>query len=246
MNRVTIFKNEELERNFTDGFSSECILGETCPALELRLCVLKKGTTKNFDIYSRDDKMQIFAFTAGKGVIRADEKMFFIDEQSVFIPDFDKNKLEFTAGEEDLEFIHIIGPMNDTDRRQMKHCQYVLPRFVKFSQVIQYTERFTQESGAKVKQHSVIAGRHLGRYTMGWVIGEGPDFVGQHTHPTIDQWYFMLQGADFTYDAGDRSIDVKEGDVSYTPHGTPHGSNCKEGGFINYIWFELNRAWDEI
>ena len=164
----------------------------------------------------------------------------------MFIPDFDRESIRVTAGDEDLQFIHIVGLMNETDRRQMQHCQYVLPRFVKFSQVIQYTERFTQESGAKVKQHSVIAGRHLGRYTMGWVIGKGPDFVGQHTHPTLEQWYFMLDHADFTYDAGENSIAVKEGDVSFTPHGTSHGSTCKEEGFIHYIWFELNRAWDDL
>ena len=246
MNHVTIFNHADLKRTFEAGISGERILAETCPEVSLELCVLKAGATKEFQVYSRQDKMQIFAFTGGCGMVKSGKTLFTIDEKSVFIPDFDREPVSVTAGDCDLEFIHITGPMNDTDRRQMDHCQYVLPRFVKFSQVIQYTERFTQESGAKVKQHSVIAGRHLGRYTMGWVIGQGPDFVGQHTHPTLEQWYFMLDGADFTYDAGDNAIDVKAGDVSFTPHGTSHGSTCKEDGFIHYIWFELNRAWDEI
>lgn len=246
MNQVAIFKHEQLKRGFCDGFSSERILEETCPEVALELCVLKAGMSRGFETYSNQDKMQIFAFTGGNGMVKSGTKIFVIDEKSVFIPDFDKEAVEVTAGDTDLEFIRITGPMNDTDRRQMNNCQYVLPRFVKFSQVIQYTERFTQESGAKVKQHSVIAGRHLGRYTMGWVIGKGPDFVGQHTHPTLEQWYFMLDGADFTYDAGDTSIAVEAGDVSFTPHGTSHGSTCEENGFIHYIWFELNRAWDEI
>lgn len=246
MNKVSIFKNGSLKRTFTEGFSAERILAETCPEVSLEMCELKAGASKAFDVYSRDDRMQIFAFTEGDGMVKAGNKIRVIDEKCVFIPDFDREPVAVTAGESDLKFIHITGPMNDTDRRQMEHCQYVLPRFVKFSQVIQYTERFTQESGAKVRQHSVIAGRHLGRYTMGWVIGEGPDFVGQHTHPTLEQWYFMLDGADFTYDAGDSSIGVKAGDVSFTPHGTSHGSTCRENGFIHYIWFELNRAWDDM
>lgn len=246
MSNISIFKNENLKKDFADGFCAVRILEETCPEVSLELCTLKAGAAKDFETYSFEDRMQIFTFTSGNGMVKAGKKIFVIDEQSVFIPDFDRDRLQITAGDEDMEFIHIVGPMNDTDRRQMNHCQYVLPRFVKFSEAIQYTERFTQESGAKVKQHSVIAGRHLGRYTMGWVIGKGPDFVGQHTHPSLEQWYFMLQGADFTYDAGDRSIAVKEGDVSFTPHGTSHGSTCAEDGFINYVWFELNRAWDEI
>lgn len=246
MSNISIFKNENLKKDFADGFCAVRILEETCPEVSLELCTLKAGAAKDFETYSFEDRMQIFTFTSGNGMVKTGKKIFVIDEQSVFIPDFDRDRLQITAGDEDMEFIHIVGPMNDTDRRQMNHCQYVLPRFVKFSEAIQYTERFTQESGAKVKQHSIIAGRHLGRYTMGWVIGKGPDFVGQHTHPSLEQWYFMLQGADFTYDAGDRSIAVKEGDVSFTPHGTSHGSTCAEDGFINYVWFELNRAWDEI
>ncbi len=246
MNQICIFKNDCLEHKYCEGYSAKRILEETCPDVSLEMCILKAGHSRKFEVYSRLDKMQIFTFTAGTGTVKSNNKIYFIDEMSVFIPDFDKETVEVAAGDRDLEFIHIIGPMNETDRRQMDNCQYVLPRFVKFSQSIQYTERFTQESGAKVKQHSIIAGRHLGRYTMGWVIGKGPDFVGQHTHPTLEQWYFMLDGADFTYDAGDSSIDVKAGDVSFTPHGTSHGSSCKEDGFIHYIWFELNRAWDEI
>ncbi len=246
MKQVSIFKKENLQRTFENGFSLERILVETCPDVSLNLCLLKAGASKEFDVYSRENKMQIFAFVAGNGMVQSGKSIFAIDEKSVFIPDFDKERVIVTAGDQDLEFIHIVGPMNETDRRQMEHCQYVLPRFVKFSNVIQYTERFTQESGAKVKQHSVIAGRHLGRYTMGWVIGEGPDFVGQHTHPTLEQWYFMLDGADFTYNAGETSIDVTAGDVSFTPHGTSHGSTCCDDGFIHYIWFELNRAWDGI
>ena len=245
MSNISILKKESLKRVFSNGFSAVRILEETCPEVSLELCTLKAGFSRGFKTYSLEERMQIFTFASGLGIIKAGKKIFPIDEQSVFIPDFDQDKLEITAGDTDIEFIHITGTMNDTDRRQMSHCQYVLPRFVRFSEAIQYTERFTQESGAKVKQHSVIAGRHLGRYTMGWVIGKGPDFVGQHTHPSLEQWYFMLQRADFTYDAGDRSIAVKEGDVSFTPHGTSHGSTCKEEGFINYVWFELNRAWDE-
>ena len=190
--------------------------------------------------------MQLLFFTSRNGILQYGNRIFSIDEQAVFIPDFDRESITVLGGEKGLSFIRIIGPMTDIDHRQMENCQYVLPRFVKLSDSVEYTERFTQESGSKVVSHSIIAGRHLGRYTMGWNIGAGPDFIGQHTHPTLEQWYFMIDGSEFTYLAGDNAIPVREGDVSFTPHGTSHGSECNEDGYINYVWFELNRAWEEI
>ena len=245
MSGVAIFDHKDLKREYEKGLSRQRVLAETAPEISLEVCSLLPGETWFPEIYSKYEKMQIFVFTTTGGMIHVGNQFFAIDDQSVFIPDFDQDKIEIRAGEDELCFLHIQGPMIDVDRRQMLHCQYVLPRFVRFSDSILYTERFTQESGSRIWQHSVIAGRHLGRYTMGWVIGPGPDFVGTHVHPKIDQWYFMLGGSDFTYTAGDNKIHVVEGDISYTPHGTPHGSECGSDGYINYLWFELNRAWEE-
>lgn len=245
MGKVTIFNHNEIRPCYEDGLSRQRVLSETAPEVTLEVCCLLPGQSWQPVLYSKNDKIQIFVFTTEGGIVHAGNQFFAIDDQSVFIPNFDQDKLVIKAGEKELKFLHIVGPMIDVDRRQMFHCQYVLPRFVRFSDTILYTERFTQESGSKIWQHSVIAGRHLGRYTMGWVIGPGPDFVGTHVHPKIDQWYFMLEGSDFNYTAGDEKIHVLEGDISYTPHGTPHGSECGADGFINYLWFELNRAWEE-
>lgn len=243
--KIRILNGEEILIDRHDGYGEAEILAGTCPGITLKKCVLEPGCTIRPAVYGREERMQMFFFTAPSGFLRSGKRLYAIDEQAVFTPDFDREELELTSGETELEYIHIMGEMIDVDLRQMDHCQYVLPRMVKLNDSIEYTERFTQESGSKVVSHSIIAGRHQGRYTMGWNIGAGPDFVGQHTHPTLEQWYFMIDGSDFTYVAGGERIPVKAGDISFTPHGTSHGSECGENGFINYVWFELNRAWEE-
>lgn len=246
MQEIKIIKKEDVKFDFTDGYAETEILSDTCPGIRICKCCLKSGNTIEIETYAEKDRMQLLFFTSRSGIIRSDKKIYSIDDQAVFIPDFDREKVVVTAAEKDLCFIRITGPMTEIDHRQMENCQYILPRFVRLKESIEYTERFTQESGSKVVSHSIIAGRHLGRYTMGWNIGAGPDFIGQHTHPTLEQWYFMIDGSSFTYVAGGNKIPVNEGDVSFTPHGTSHGSECGENGFINYVWFELNRAWEEI
>ena len=246
MQKIKIVKADDIEFNYVNGFAETEILADTCPGIKICKCRLQPGVEKELEVYGEDEKMQLIFFTSKSGIIKSGNKIFHIDDQAVFIPDFDREKVVLLADDREIQFIRITGPMTEIDHRQMKNCQYVLPRFVRLRESIEYTERFTQESGSKVVSHSIVAGRHLGRYTMGWNIGAGPDFIGQHTHPTLEQWYFMIDGSDFTYVAGGEKIPVHEGDVSFTPHGTSHGSECEEDGYINYVWFELNRAWEEI
>ena len=79
----------------------------------------------------------------------------------------------------------------------------------------------------------------MGRLSMGANFGTGPNYIGQHIHNELEQWYIMLPGASFTYTAEDEKIHVVGGDVTYTPHGSHHGSECAEGEKFAYVWFEL-------
>lgn len=244
MGVVQLFKKEEIRQEFQDGLSRQLILKDTCPGIEIHRCTLQAGRTWEPELFAREERMQIFFFTTATGYVETTAEAYSLTDKAVFVPDFDRDRIVIHAGAQDLNFYHITGPMTEVDHRQMKKCQTVLPRFRRLCDSWEYTERFTQESGSRVKSHSVIEGRRLGRYTMGWNIGAGPTFIGEHTHPTLEQWYFMLDGSDFTYLAGGEEIPVGAGDVTYTPTKTPHGSKSTEEQYINYAWFELNRAWD--
>lgn len=36
-----------------------------------------------------------------------------------------------------------------------------------------------------------------------------------------------------------KKVHVQGGDITYTPHGSHHGSECAEGEKFAYVWFEL-------
>ena len=67
--------------------------------------------------------------------------------------------------------------------------------------------------------------------------------MGTHIHNELEQWYIVLPGSEFTYyaerDGVREEIHVTEGDITFTPHGSHHGSWCEEGEAYKYIWFEL-------
>ena len=90
-----------------------------------------------------------------------------------------------------------------------------------------------------IESYTLIEHRYFGRLSMGAVYGKGPNEVGQHIHNELEQWYYALPGAKFTYHVNDEEIPFNEGDLSYTPHGNYHGTSAEDGQRFDYIWFEL-------
>ncbi len=157
----------------------------------------------------------------------------------MFVPDFDKEQFTFHCAadaKECMEIVHFVTELNDYDKTCLKEAHLTLPRFRGVSQAWHYKEDFT---GADIQQMMMIEHRNLGRLSMGANFGTGPNYIGQHIHNELEQWYIMLPGASFTYTAEDEKIHVEGGDITFTPHGSHHGSECAEGERFAYVWFEL-------
>ena len=119
----------------------------------------------------------------------------------MFVPDFDKEQFTFHCAadaKECMEIVHFVTELNDYDKTCLKEAHLTLPRFRGVSQAWHYKEDFT---GADIQQMMMIEHRNLGRLSMGANFGTGPNYIGQHIHNELEQWYIMLPGASFTYTA---------------------------------------------
>jgi len=242
---IQVYRNGSIAPNFNDGLSRELIPWKGCDYVKMYTCVLKAGETWAPPLYTDREYFQFFFFRSKTGYVTTREEAFNVDDYALFIPNFADDQFVLHAGKRDMEFVHILGKVSHVDRRKMKTSRFVLPRFVKMCDAWHYTEDFNEQAGSKNVSYSLNNGRKLGCYTIGGNKVYGPNFVGKHMHPTLDQWYLMLDDADFTYMAGDEVIPVKAGDISFTPQGNAHGSMCNEGHSIYYFWFEVNHAWDD-
>ena len=68
----------------------------------------------------------MFFFTGGDGYIEAETQVWNI-EQGVFVPNYDRERIVIRAGDEDVHFLHIIGDLNDYDRKTMARWCIKLP-----------------------------------------------------------------------------------------------------------------------
>ena len=239
MGNIKFCKGSSVKHSFVDGLSHQPLMPEANDEAKLYRCILKAGCRWEPKLYSFNDKMQMFFFITPSGYVATETQVHNIDERGIFVPNFDKEKFYIKAGREDLHILHIEANMNDYDRETMTNFGIKLPRFKLYSQCVPYTEGFTGDAGSNVSSRLLMEGRACGRWSMGWNDGVGPTFIGQHIHQYLEQWYYVLPDASFTYTAGGEEIKMEEGDLSYTPQKNYHGSKSGDGEKIDYIWLEL-------
>ena len=236
---VKISRGAEVKHDYKNGVSRVPILVGEYSEAALERVSIQPGADFTPEIYSKAQHNQVFLFTSGKGYIVTPRRTFTIQEPTVFVPDFDKESFTIHCAadaKENLEIFHAVTELSDYDKTCLKESHMSLPRFRGVSEAWHYKEDFT---GSDIQQMMLLEHRNLGRLSMGANFGTGPNYIGQHIHNELEQWYIMLPGASFTYTAEDEKIHVQGGDITYTPHGSHHGSECSQGEKFAYVWFEL-------
>lgn len=236
-NEMMIQKGKDTKLEFVNGFARTTMLPGAYPDVDVNKCVLKAGHSWEPELYNFEDKVQVFFFAGGKGYIGMPNEAFTISEPAVFVPYFDNQKFIIKAGEDyDLEFLQFVCKQTDFDKKAMNTIRTTLPRFKLMSECETYEEPF---KGPGTKSPILIQYRLFGKFSMGATTGKGPNYVGQHVHPDLVQWYYILPGSRLIYTAGGKTVEMVGGDLSFTNHNVSHGSIAEEGDVYDYVWFEV-------
>lgn len=237
MGKIKFQKGSEVKLDFKDGFARTTMLPGACEGIDVNKCVLKAGHIWKPELYDFEDKVQMMFFVDGKGFITLTDEAFNITEQAVFVPYFDKDEITIKAASNtDLEFLQFVCEQTDFDKKMMNTIRTTLPRFKLQSECETYEEPF---KGPGTKSPILIMHRLFGRYSMGATIGNGPTYVGPHTHYDLVQYYYPYKGSRITYTAGGETIEMVGGDLSFIPEGVEHSNTTAEGDKCDYVWFEV-------
>ena len=239
MSLIQVARYSDVKYDFKDGYACVPVLEEAFDQARFAHCALQPGHSLTPDVYSVTEHNQLFIFTKGKGYVTTPREAWNVTEPGVFVPEFDTERFTITCSadsKEPLEFLHIVTELNDYDKTCLREAHMSLPRFRGVSEAWHYKEDFT---GADIQQMMMLEHRNLGRLSMGANFGTGPNYIGQHIHNELAQWYFPLPGSEFIYTAGGEEVHMTGGDLSFTPTGFWHGSKVEAGKKCDYIWFEM-------
>jgi quercetin dioxygenase-like cupin family protein len=77
------------------------------------------------------------------------------------------------------------------------------------------------------------------RMAIGTVEATGPDRVGRHKHPMLEQYFIGLQGNDATVSADAVNILFPEFSILHIPLGSMHGTEVPAGKRLYYVWLDF-------
>ena len=89
---------------------------------------------------------------------------------------------------------------------------------------------------------TLVPGGLVPRFAAGSVHAPGPDVVGAHTHPMLEQYFLGLPGDDTVVTADGEDAALGEFTLLHIPLGSMHGARVAAGSTMSYVWVDCFRS----
>ncbi len=91
----------------------------------------------------------------------------------------------------------------------------------------------------KTVSRTLLPENFVPRMAMGTVETSGPDVVGRHKHPMLEQIFLGLKGNDITVLADDNRANLTGFSILHIPLGSNHGAEVAAGKHLHYVWMDF-------
>jgi mannose-6-phosphate isomerase-like protein (cupin superfamily) len=185
------------------------------------------------------DSSSMFVFIKGNASMKADTKKFDLVPESIALPFSCNEVIVYVPKGETLHFVLFTKKLSDQDKVDLKSFpvenKYDL-YFTKFIDCEPYTEKIKSPNTIS---RTVLPADILPRVSLGTVEVKGPDAVGAHEHPMLDQLFLGLAGNDIVVHANDKSTELKEFSLLHIPLGSSHWATVGESKKMYYLWMDF-------
>jgi hypothetical protein len=181
----------------------------------------------------------VLLFIQGQATLRVEDDVYAIDSEVIAVP-FSTSPLEIEVADGDtLHFLNIQKQLSPQDRNDLdefsarKNARIYIK---KFEDCQPYTEAI---KSPKTVSRTVLPKDHVPRVAMGTVATAGPDAVGAHEHPMLDQLFLGLAKNECLVHADYAQVAFPAFSILHIPLGSRHGVKVEEGNRMYYMWMDF-------
>lgn len=197
-------------------------------------------TNTKEDTFS-DDYKAIFLFIKGNGNVIAADSTYEIVPETILLPQSLKNITINSSKNDTLHYLRITTKLTAQDRLDLENFLDERTKqvyYAKFTDCQSYTEPIKSPNTIS---RTILPNKYIPRIAMGTVQTKGPDRVGFHEHPMLEQLFLGLSNNNTIVYADKAQIDFPEFSVLHIPLGSSHSVSVDDKKEMYYVWMDFFR-----
>jgi mannose-6-phosphate isomerase-like protein (cupin superfamily) len=226
--------------DFDNGVARKPVLPGEVDSLDTFYTRLQGGISKAY--LPNKKLLRVLIFTQGAGMVTQGGFNLEFDDLSLFVP-YIHRKFIITSMKEQLSYLEMVLHLRDEDQLHLGERQDRFPYFVRYAECKQYDEDI---KSAVTVSRIILPEDVVPRLCIGSVQTSGPDEVGAHTHPMLEQLFLGLPGNDIWVLAGSNQVRFRANELLHIPLGSRHGARVAAGRDLHYIWIDLFHSMKDM
>lgn len=232
-------ENLNMKAELVNGKYSKPVLENEIPGVYTNHEILANGLQEYVEV--SPDHKTVYLFTKGHGSLQTQDSTYTIVPETIFLPNAVQG-VSFEPNDNDtLHFLKIMVFQTELDKADIK----TFPKenteniyFKKFTDCESYTEPI---KSPQTTSRTILPNKIIPRVAMGTVETIGPDKVGAHEHPMLEQLFLGLADNQTIVYADDAQIDFPEHSLLHIPLGSSHSVEVKKNNKMYYVWMDFFR-----
>jgi len=181
----------------------------------------------------------IYLFMKGTGNVLAKNTNYEIVPETILLPNIVKHITIKAAAKETLHYLKISSKLTAQDHLDLiefpaENTQHVY--YAKFTDCQSYTEPIKSPNTIS---RTILPNKIIPRIAMGTVQTIGPDEVGAHEHPMLEQLFLGLSKNNCIVYADDAKTAFSQYEILHIPLGANHSVSVEKDEILYYVWMDF-------
>lgn len=229
---------ENLETYFDDiPYYSKSILINEIKGIHVKHIAITGKNTINDT--AQNGIKSIYLFVKGQGKVITHNETYEIVPETILLPNMVNNLIIKTAKNDTLHYLKITSKLTNQDLLDLK--EFPLENintvyYAKFTDCEAYTEPIKSPNTIS---RTILPNKYIPRIAMGTVQTKGPDKVGAHEHPMLEQLFLGLSDNNCIVYADKAKVVFPEYSVLHIPLGSSHSVSVEKDDVMYYVWMDF-------
>lgn len=181
----------------------------------------------------------IYLFFKGEGNVSTANVNYEIVPETILLPGTAEKTTINATNNTSVHYLKISSELTAQDQLEIidfpvENTQEVY--YAKFSDCKSYIEPIKSPNTVS---RTILPNKYIPRIAMGTVQAKGPDEVGAHEHPMLEQLFLGLSKNNCVVYADDAKVDFPQHSLLHIPLGSRHSVSVEKDEVMYYVWMDF-------